>query len=333
MRRAGNLWPQIISFENLLQASRRAALGKRRVKTVAVFLDRVEPEVLQLQRELESGLYRPGEPTTFVIRDPKERTITVAPFRDRVVHHALIDPLEPIFERRMIADSFACRRGLGTHRALRRAQAHVRRYAYSLKLDVRKCFDSIGHNVVMDMLGRILKDRRVLALAERIVRAGGDGRGMGLPIGNLTSQWFANLVLDRLDHHVKEVLRVPGYVRYMDDFVLFSSDKRRLRAALSEVQDYLKETLHLELKERATRLAPAHCGLPFLGWSIFRGTMRLQPENRRRTKARLRHRAWQHRTGRIDEAKYVASLSSVFAHLQHGSTLGLRRQWVECLPP
>lgn len=221
MRRVGNLWPSIVSFANLTRAARRAALGKCEVAGVARFLADLEPNVLRLQRELEAGEWRPGQAFTFEIHDPKTRTITAAPFRDRVVHHALIDVLEPHLERRMVHESFACRRGKGTHTALRHARSLVRRHRWFLKLDVRKCFASLDHSVVCLAFARVLKDRRALDLIECIVRSGGKD-GVGLPIGNLTSQWACNLVLDQLDHQVKEHLCIPGYVRYMDDFVLFA---------------------------------------------------------------------------------------------------------------
>lgn len=325
MRRIGGVWDEIVSFTNLLRATTRAAAGKRTTKGVAAFLARREPELLALQRELVLGTWRPGEPTTFVIWDPKVRTITAAPFRDRVVHHALIDVLEPWLDRRMVPHSFACRRGKGQHRALRYAQRLLRQHAWFLKLDVRGFFPSLAHDVVLATLERVVKDRRALALCEVLVRHGGE-RGSGLPIGNLTSQWFANLVLDRMDHWLVEELRVPGYVRYMDDFVLFGSDKVSLRGWLGEVTAFLAG-LQLAVKERATLLAPATQGLPFLGCRSYRGTVRLRPENLARCRARLRRRQWQFDQGQLDEARLAAAVRAGLAHMKHANTLGLRRSW------
>ena len=324
MRRAGGLWPRVVAFQNLCRAARRAARGKRRVAGAARFLADLEPEALALQRALQSDAWRPGPAYRFEIHDPKRRTITAAPFGDRVVHHALMDVLEPVLDRRMVPQSFACRRGKGMHAALRHAQALVRRFDWFLKLDVEHYFESLSHDVALETLERVIKDRRVLALAERIVRAGGV-RGVGLPIGNLTSQWLANLVLDRLDHFALEELRVPGYGRYLDDMVFAAKHKRELCRVHAEVERFVNERLHLRLKERATLLAPAHQGLPFLGWRVYRGTVRLRPANLRRTRSRLRHRFWEYRTGRIGEDRFVASMRSVTEHLRHGSTLALRR--------
>jgi hypothetical protein len=325
MRRIGGVWDEITSFCNLCRAAERAAAGKRAVAGVARFLDRLEPEALRLSRELRDGSYRPGRPVTFVVRDPKVREITAAPFRDRVVHHALIDVLEPCFDRRMVPYSFACRRGKGQHAALAWAQQLVRRHGWFLKLDVKGFFPSLAHDVVLDTLLRLVKDRQAFALCETIVRASGaDGRG--LPIGHLTSQWFANLVLDRMDHWLTEQVRVPGYVRYMDDFVLFGADKARLRGWLGEVADWLLAR-GLRLKERATLLAPVTQGLPFLGFRIYPGLRRLRPQNLRRARARLRQRRWQFRCGLFDEEQLADCTRSVLAWLAHGNTLALRRAW------
>lgn len=322
------LWEQIVSFEPLCTAARRAARGKRRVLAVARWMADLEPNTLRLERELRSGSWRPGQPTTFHIHDPKTRIITVAPFEDRVVHHALMDRLEPILDAVMIDESFACRRGKGTHAAVEYARRLVCEHGWFLKLDVARCFDSIHHDLALDCLGRFVSSAPALELAERIVRAGGRG-GRGLPIGNLTSQWLANLLLDRLDQHVADVVRPAGYLRYMDDFALFGESRHSLRRAHEEIRRFLSEELRLELKERVTVLAPIRQGLPWLGWRIHRGTVRLRPENLRRLRRRLRHRLWEARTGRIGEECLQASIRSVMDHLRHGSTLHLRRRWIE----
>lgn len=290
-----------------------------------MFLARIEPAVLALQRRLLDGSWRPGIPTKFRIRDPKPREITAAPFEDRVVHHALIDVLEPQLDRRMVPHSFACRRGKGQHAALRWAQRLLRENEWFLKLDVQGFFPSLAHDVVLATLQRVLKDRRALALCGVLVQHGGE-HGRGLPIGSLSSQWFANLVLDRIDHWLVEELRGPGYVRYMDDFVLFGAEKAGLRTTLPSIAARLAE-LRLDLKDRATLLAPVQQGLPFLGCRLYRSTIRLRPDNLARCRARLRHRQWQHRQGQIDDARLADCVRSSLAHMQHANSLGLRRDW------
>jgi RNA-directed DNA polymerase len=330
MRRVGNLWDRIVSFPNLMAAARRAAKGKRTTRGAARFLDRLESEVLRLERELNDGTWQPGVAHSFEIHDPKTRTITAAPFRDRVVHHALMDVLGPVFEKRMLDASYACRVGKGTHAALRSARRLVRTYDWFLKLDIKKCFPSIRHDVVIESVARCIKDRRVIALCRTILEGAPTGSstaaaGIGIPIGNLTSQWFANVVLDRLDHHVKEVLRVPGYLRYMDDFALFAPTKEALASALVDVRCFVEQRLRLELKDRATILAPVDEGMPFLGFRVYRGMARLRPATAQRTRDRMRRREAQHRHGWIDADQLARSTQSMVAHLEHGTTRAWRR--------
>lgn len=326
MRRIGGLWPQVTDFGNLLRATDRAARGKRRQRSIARFLIEREPLLLALRRELLDESYRPGPMTRFEIHDPKQRTISVAPFRDRVVHHAIIDVLEPVFDRRMIHASFACRRGKGTHAALDHAQRLVRRYRWFLKMDIEAFFASIPHLLVLDTISRMIKGAPLLRTIERIVAAGGDGQRHGLPIGDLTSQWFANLALLRLDRAVVEQLRPGGYVRYMDDFVLFADDRQQLRHARTHIEAQL-EAMGLRAKARATMLARTRDGLPFLGFVVFPAIRRIRPENRRRMVQRWKTRLWQWRQGQLDERALADTVRSMMAHLEHGTTRAWRRRW------
>ncbi|MCC7155285.1 MAG: hypothetical protein IT161_11980 [Bryobacterales bacterium] len=249
MKRTGWLWPQLVSFENLVEAARRAALGKKSRPDAAGFLLNLEIELAVLRRELEDGTYRPGEYRTFCVREPKPRQISAAPFRDRVVHHAFTQVVEPIFERRFSADSCACRKGFGTHAALEKAAAAAARHPYALKCDVRKYFASIDHAILKARLARVICCPRTLALASTIIDGSnpreevcfyfpGDSlftpfeRRRGLPLGNQTSQFFANVYLDSLDQLVNRVLKPLAYVRYVDDFVLWDNNKPRLAEML-----------------------------------------------------------------------------------------------------
>jgi retron-type reverse transcriptase len=227
MRRAGNLWPEIVCWDNLLDSALQAARGKKNRPDVARFLFQLEPNVCQLQRELEAGVYTPEDYRSFWIHDPKERLISAAHFRDRVVHHALTRVLENVFEPRFTPNSFASRKGFGQHKALSKARAAVGRYRYVLKCDIRKYFPSIDHRILKDLLARVVKCKRTLALAARIIDGSneqeevlawfpGDAlftpleRRRGLPIGNQTSQFFANVYLNSLQasaaRHVEVVL-------------------------------------------------------------------------------------------------------------------------------
>ena len=212
MRRRGNLWQRVVAFENLLLAFRKARRGKGRSPEVAEFGFNLEPELLCLQRELEAGDYWPGKYRLFTIYERKPRLIAAAPFRDRVVHHAVMNVLESPLDRTFIHDSYACRKGKGVHAAVDRYQCWARRYAYVLQMDVAKYFPSIDCDLLKNKLQRRIKDKCLLELLERIIDTGpeqgtpavwfsGDGlltpteRKRGIPIGNLTSQFFANLYL------------------------------------------------------------------------------------------------------------------------------------------
>jgi len=235
------VWEQLAAWENLLLAFRKAAAGKRGRPNVAAFEHRLEDNLLTLRADLMARRYRPGPYASFYIHDPKRRLISAAPFRDRVVHHALCNLIEPVFERSFVADSYANRIGKGTHRALDAAQGYARRFAYVLQLDVRQFFPSIDHAILRALLAKKVRDAGVLWLIDVILASGvgvlaeeyrmvyfpGDDlfavdRPRGLPIGNLTSQFWGNVYLDPVDHLIKRELRCQGYVRYVDDLLLVS---------------------------------------------------------------------------------------------------------------
>jgi hypothetical protein len=328
MKRVGGLFPRIVAFHNLLAAERRAARGKRDRPAVQQFEFHLERELILLQEELCAGTYRPGPFVSFEVHDPKRRAICAAPFRDRVVHHAICDVLEPVFERRAIHDSYACRLGKGSHAAVARAQALARRWPYVLKCDVRRFFASVDHGVLRALLARLFKEPALLALLHRIIEHGPPGApaGIGLPIGNLTSQHFANLYLGELDHHVKDRLGVRGYLRYMDDCLFFGVDKPTLHLLHAEVRAFLQQRLRLDLKSAATQVAPVTEGTGFLGFRVYPGTVRLNQRTRRRFRGQVRAIEAAHRAGRMDLAELTCRAASLYAHVQHADSACLRRQ-------
>ncbi len=285
MKTFNHLFEKIASWDNLLLAAKKAQKGKRYLPDVAAFHLRQEENLLQLQRELLAKTYQPGAYHTFLIHDPKERMISAAPYRDRVVHHALCNAIEPVFENGFIHDSYANRKGKGTHKAIERYQHFAKQYRYVLKCDIRKFFPSIDHTVLKQELRRKICCRGTLWLIDAIVDNSnpqeehtvyfpGDDLftpyecRRGLPIGNLTSQFWANVYLNRFDHFVKESLKVPGYVRYVDDFVLFSNDKRQLLAWKTALENELAK-LRLLLHPTKTQAHPTAKGAPFLGFRCF----------------------------------------------------------------
>ena len=291
----------------------------------------LESEVLRLERELLEGCYQPGDYRIFTIYEKKPRQICAAPFRDRVVHHALCAATEPVIDACAITDSFACREGKGTHAAILRAQSFAQQGGYFLKLDLRKYFASVDLVTLQSLLRRKFKDRRLLALTEQLIEhlPPGHTPEKGLPIGNLTSQHWANFYLAPLDHFIKEQLRVRRYLRYMDDFVLWEQDKSVLWQHHAAIEQFLAERLQLLLNRQRTMLAPVSEGLSFLGFRIWPRLIRLDGESLRRfrRKYRLRWQLWS--DGILDEDRWLASVRSLVGHISHANTCNLRRSFFQ----
>lgn len=329
MKRIGYLSEELCSFQNLHKAFRRAFGASGRHQEACEFHFHLEKELLRLKEELEDNTYQPSPYRYFEISDPKKRTISVAPFRDRIVHHALVGILEPVFEKRFIYDSYATRKEKGTHKAIRRAQEFMKKNYFFLKTDVAKYFDSISHDILMELLRTKIKDENVLILAERIIRNSDTSReiqeGVGLPIGNLTSQFFANVYLDPQDHYMKDKLGVKYYIRYMDDMVMFSDSRNELKSLLKQMRFFLRDRLKLVLKERVTQINTRLHGLPFLGFRVFPNLLRIRQENFRRLKGRMRQREKEFENGLISEETFVMSVRSMFEHIGFADSLNLRR--------
>lgn len=329
MKRTGQLFDRVASFPELCAAAQRAAKGKRISLDAAAFLFDVETEVLQLQRELLDGTYRPGAFRTFRISDPKPRTISAAPFRDRVVHHALCAAMEPTFEQYAIHHTYACRPGKGTLAAVLHAQRMTRRSAWFLKLDVEHFFETVAHQPLKDALGRKFKDPRVLHLCEIILGSGAPGSepGRGLPIGNLTSQHFANFYLGAFDHQLIEHEGLDGYCRFMDDVLAFVPTRERALALASTCDSYLRERLQLRLKHAVTLVQATQEGVPFLGFRIWPGTIRFDAFRARRFRRRFRVLHGRMGAGMEDEDACERSAASLVGWARQANTLGFRRSF------
>lgn len=345
MNRQGNLWPELTSYSNLFRSAHKAARRKRSWPNVAQFLFQLEPEICRLQDELRQRTYTPGEYRTFQIQEPKPRLISAAPFRDRVVHHALCAVLEPIFERTFIHDSYACRRGKGTHAAVDRFTHFARRYRYVLKCDIRKFFPSIDHEVLKAQVARKIKDPDVLWLVNRLIDGSnpqepvlmwfpGDDllspleHRRGLPLGNQTSQFFANVFLNPFDHFVMEELRAPAYLRYVDDFALFSNDKRWLADAKNRCRDALGRR-RLMLHPLKSHVSPVATGTRFLGYRVFPDHRLLVRDNVRRFRRRLKMLQKRFADSEMQLAEIGPRIVSWIAHAAHADTFRLRRRLFE----
>jgi len=344
-----NLWPQVISFENLLLAFRKAAKGKRSKSGVSTFEYELERHLFELQAELRAGRYQPGSYVNFYIHDPKRRLISAAPFRDRVVHHALTNIIAPIYERKFIFDSYANRKGKGSHRALDRCTSYLQRFEYVLPLDVRQYFPSIDHIILLDILRETIADEQVIALCAQILDSGkevhqenydmvyfpGDDllaitRPRGLPIGNMTSQFWANVYLNGLDHYIKRQLGCKGYIRYVDDKLLFANDKPILHEWRAAVIDYLA-TLRLTIHRQRAQLRPCRSGIPFLGFQLFPDHRRLKRRNVVNARRRLNALSTPYHAGDISLEEIRNRTQSWLAHAAHGNTWGLRTSILQSL--
>ena len=339
-----DLYARIYAWGNLEMAYRRARKGKRGQEPAADFERKLEDNLVALQHELATHSYRPGAYRSFFIHEPKRRLISAAPFRDRVVHHALCRIIEPLFERRFIHDSYANRIGKGTHRALDRCQQFARRYRYALQMDIVQFFPSIDHEILQGRLARVIADPLTLRLCEVIV-AGGRGvlseayemvwfpgddllaaaRPRGLPIGNLTSQFWANVYLDPLDHFVKRELKCRAYLRYVDDFLLFADDKPTLWAWRAAIMSFLAG-MRLVIHVARAHPRPVSEGLPFLGFTVFPTHRRLKAKKAISYRRKFRSQAAQVVSGRMSLDRLQASVQGWVNHARYGDTWGLRRE-------
>lgn len=339
--RHDQLFAAIANFQALHAAALRAVRGKRHKPGAAAFMAGLERELLRLERELRERCWRPGGYVEIRIRDPKPRTVSAAPFRDRVVHHALCAVVEPLFERGFIHDSYANRRGKGTHRAVARYEHFRDRHRHVLRADIFRFFPAVDHAILKEDLRRRIRCPDTLWLLDTIIDGAnpqepvelyfpGDDlltpleRRRGLPIGNLTSQFFGNLYLDRLDHVVKEVLRVPGYLRYVDDFALFDDDPRRLSDLRARIAECLRGR-RLVLHPDKTSIQPTAEPALFLGYELHPdGRRRLPEANVRRFRNRLRGLRDRWRAGTITLDEVQPRVQAWIGHAAFADTWRLR---------
>lgn len=348
MRKIKNLFPKIYDFENVLAAYKAAVKKKRDRPDVMRFTDDLESNLIQLQNELIWDMYRVGRYNIFYVYEPKKRVIMSLSFRDRVAQHAIYRQLNPPIEKQFIYDSYACRIGKGTHKAVDRLQYWVRQVErkpqqyYYLKLDVSKYFYRIDHAILKDILARKIEDPPLLNLLSRIIDCEDTNFGLplgadigdvafdemlddvGLPIGNLTSQMFANLYLNELDQFAKHKLRLHYYIRYMDDIIILHPDKRYLEHVKQEIERFLNDELHLILN-RKTCIRPVSAGIEFVGYRVWATHRKLKKKTMKKIKKRLKYLFRLYAVGEIDRETIEKSLASYRGIMQHFNSNGLRR--------
>ncbi|MBB5219235.1 hypothetical protein DYE49_10605 [Treponema rectale] len=279
MKRADNLFEQITDLENLKSAYLKALKGKRFTPAAIVFDAKADENLHTIKSALESETYVIGNYRQFKIYDPKERLITAASFEDRIVHHAIMNIFENVFEKQFVFHTYACRKGKGTHKAVEYTLKQARQCEYFLKLDIRKYFDNVDHDVLKTKLNRIIKDEKCLRLLFSIIDSYGEGDKQ-LPIGNLTSQFFANFYLSSMDHLVLEKLKPQGYVRYMDDVIIFDNSKSKLLETYRTLNNYVPTELQLTFKQPVINKCVN--GIPFLGFLIRRNSISILSKNWKR---------------------------------------------------
>jgi RNA-directed DNA polymerase len=327
MKRTGYLIDKIADLENLRLAFWKAKKGKGGKEDVLAFGKNMDKHLLAISDEILNGSVSVGSYRYFKVYDPKERLICAADFSERVLHHAIMNVCGPLFEKFQIYDSYATRSGKGQFAALSRVKGWVKDGVWFCKLDVRKYFDNISHEVLYGQLCGKFKDWRLLSIFRQIIDSYSTEQGRGVPIGNLTSQYFANFYLAYLDHYVKEKLRVRKYVRYMDDIIMLHSCKDYLINLSRDVHCYCENKLRLKLKPLC--LNGAESGIPFLGFVIFPDGVRLNKGSKKRFLRKNRLYAEKLRRGEWSQKDYARHAEPLLAFTRFANTLNFRRGVIE----
>lgn len=318
MKRAGYLMGQIADMDNLRLAFFKAQRGKSAKKDVCRYREELDKNLLQLRDELLRGKVNVGNYHLFKIYDPKERIVCAAAFSERVLHHALMNICAPVFERHFVETTYANRIKKGEYKALETAFHAINRYAYVAKLDVRKYFDHIDHTILTALLGRLFKDKQLLNVLKQIIQSYSVASGKGVPIGNLTSQYFANYYLSCMDHYAKEQLQIPVYVRYMDDILVFDDDRENLKEKVSAFQEEAETRLLLTLKPPV--IQKTDIPVSFLGYRLSKHKIGLTQRSRKRLEKKYRTAVRAYERNLWSEQEVQAHIVPLFAFAEHAYT-------------
>ncbi|RPJ56093.1 MAG: hypothetical protein EHM12_10920 [Dehalococcoidia bacterium] len=328
-----NLFNQLCTYDNLLLAYTKARKRKSAKDYVQQFELNLQSELYRLQWELLTGTYKPRPLKTFIVRDPKTRKISASNFRDRVVHHAICNIIEPIFESRFIYDTYANRKYKGTLATIKRFDKFMKKVSgpcgsgFALKADIKHYFDNVDHAVLLSILGKRIKDERLLQLIIIILENHkSDKPGKGMPLGNLTSQFFANVYLAELDNYVKHELRAKYYLRYVDDFIILCKSKAQLTAWKQQIDAFLQTTLKLSLHPDKTKIVPLHSGVQIVGFRVFYYYKLLKKSNLRRIMGRIERYKKGVADGTITPDHVLMSISGWEGYARMGNTFRLRQE-------
>lgn len=341
-----NIYKEICSYENLNRAYLNARKGKRFRDEVLHFSFNVEENLMEIREELINHTYTVGKYREFFVWEPKKRLVMALPFKDRVIQWAIYQLVNPIFDKGYIFDSYGCRENKGTLKAVQRLHYWLKLVGkkeskyYYLKLDMSKYFYRIDHQVLINLLKTKIADRELLRLLENIInydevafglKLNGNVdnpedrlKGKGMPIGNLTSQMFANLYLNELDQYCKRKLGIKYYVRYMDDVIILANDKKKLHEYKSLIEEFIGTKLNLNLNNK-TAIRPITLGVEFVGYKVFPTHLKVRKSTSLKMKRRLKYVKKQYERDNMTLDKVNATVQSYMGILKHCNSYSLQR--------
>lgn len=328
----GNVFEKIISLENLFLAWEEFQCGKRKKADVLKFEFDLEDNLFRFHEELKTKNYRHSDYTAFTVCDPKPRRIHKACVRDRVLHHAIFRVIYPIFDKGFIFDAYSCRNEKGPHRAVTRLEKFLKkesrnnhRNIFALKCDIRKFFDSVDQDILLIIIRRKIKDTDAMWLIENIVRS----FEKGLPLGNVTSQLFANIYLNELDQFVKHKFHQKFYLRYCDDFIVLGENAETLKELIMPIREFLGNKLRLALHPEKVIIRKYRQGIDFLGYVVLPHHRVLRTKTKRRTFRRLDEKRFEFQAGLISEDSLNQSLQSYLGILKHCKGVKIRDEIIK----
>ena len=333
-----NIFEKIISLENLFAAWDKFKSDKQNKQDVQLFEWQLEQNIFQLHRDLRTKRYKHSAYSSFWIQDPKQRHIHKATVRDRVLHHAIFMILNPLFEESFISHSFSCRIDKGTHKGIktlkgiaRRVSGNARKPCFALKCDIKKFFDTIDHDILFAIFAKKIKDSDTMGLLREIIESffskySNLFERKGVPIGNLTSQLFANVYLNEFDQFIKHNLKIKHYLRYTDDFVILAENRRHLEELITPINSFLKHKLHLELHPNKVSIRKFGQGIDFLGYVVLPYHLQLRTKTKNRVFRKLEMRIKEYKDGQIPYKTVEQSLQSYLGVLSHADTYTLNQQ-------
>ncbi|MBT3406275.1 hypothetical protein HN419_03840 [Candidatus Woesearchaeota archaeon] len=332
-----NLYSKLCAYQNLKLAFKNARKGKTLKSYVTEFEENLEENLSKLRSELIFHIYKPKPLENFILRDPKTRKISKSAFRDRIVHHALCNIITPILEKEFIYDSYANRIGKGTFKAIKRFNYFARkvsknhtRIAYALKVDIKHYFEDVNHSILISILKRKIEDERVFWLIKTILtNYKTKVKGKGMPLGNLTSQFFANVYLNELDQFMKHKLRAKYYIRYVDDFVIFDASKKKLQDYKLKIDKFLQEKLSLQAHPEKSRIILLQKGVEFLGLRIFPYHKLLKKKNLGKFERKLKELLFEYNLKLTEYDQIYDFLEGWCAYAKNANTYKLREKILE----